>query len=170
MKTRAFIALGSNLDNPLAKVDASFRALAALPETELSRRSPMYRNSPVGPGRQPDFINAVAELFTGLDPHGLLNAVQDIETAQGRERKSVRWTPRVIDLDILLYGDRQIRDDWLTLPHPEMHRRRFVLQPLSDLAPDLEIPGYGPLRDLLQQAPAHEMIKMASAPAAAESR
>lgn len=165
MKTRAFIALGSNLGDPLSRIDAAFRALAELSQTQLMKRSPSYRNSAVGPGRQPDFINAVAELVTGLDPFVLLDAVRDIEAAQGRERNAERWAPRVIDLDILLYGDRQIRDHRLTLPHPEMHRRRFVLQPLSDIAPDLEIPGHGPLRALLQQAPDHELIKITSAEA-----
>lgn len=162
MKTRAFIALGSNLDDPLLRIDAAFCALSELSQTQLTKRSPSYRNPAVGPGRQPDFINAVAELATGLDPFDLLDAVKDIEATQGRQGNAERWAPRVIDLDILLYGDRQMRDDRLTLPHPEMHRRRFVLQPLSDIAPELEIPGHGPLRALLQQAPAHELIKITS--------
>ena len=169
MKARAFIALGSNLDDPLARIDAAFRALAKLPATRLSKRSPSYRNRAVGPGTQPDFINAVAELDTGLGPYALLRAVRDIETAQGRERQAKRWAPRVIDLDILLYDDHQMRDSRLTLPHPEMHRRRFVLQPLSDIAPELTIPGLGRLQDLLQQAPAQELIKVASTEAALES-
>lgn len=169
MKTRVFIALGSNLDEPLARIEAAFRALAKLPATKLTKRSPCYRNRAVGPGLQPDFINAVAELRTDLDPHDLLDAIQDIERDQGRERDAERWAPRVIDLDILLYGDLEMRDDRLTLPHPEMHRRRFVLEPLSDIAPDLEIPGRGPLQDLLPKAPEHEMIKVASSPSAVET-
>ena len=168
MKTRAFIALGSNLDDPRTRIDAAFRALAQLPATRLAKRSPIYRNRAVGPRRQPDFVNAVAELVTGLGPYVLLDAIQEIERSQGRERNAERWAPRVIDLDILLCGDHQMRDDRLTLPHPEMHRRRFVLQPLSDIAPDLEIPGHGPLRDLLQRAPAHELTKIASSEAAVE--
>lgn len=169
MKTRAYIALGSNLSNPLAQIEAAFRALARLPETELTRRSPSYRNRAVGPGRQPEFINAVAEVLTGLDPYALLNAVKEIEAAQGREKDVERWAPRVIDLDIVLFGDLHMRDERLTLPHPEMHRRRFVLKPLSDIAPGLEIPGRGQLRDLLQRAPAHELIRIASAEAAVKS-
>ncbi|HSS64133.1 MAG TPA: 2-amino-4-hydroxy-6-hydroxymethyldihydropteridine diphosphokinase [Gammaproteobacteria bacterium] len=170
MKTRAFIALGSNLDDPLKRIDAAFLALSELPATQLSKRSPSYRNRAVGPGRQPDFINAVAKLATDLDPHVLLDAIQDIERAQGRERDAERWAPRIIDLDILLYGDCEMDNGRLTLPHPEMHRRRFVLQPLSDIAPDLEIPGHGSLRDLLRRAPAHELIRIASTEAAVVSK
>ncbi len=161
MKTRAFIALGSNLDDPLAQIDAALRALSALPDTRLVKRSPLYRNQAVGPGRQPEFINAVAELVTALEPYALLDAIQGIEAAQGRNREAERWVPRVIDLDIVLYGQRQIRDDRLTLPHPELHRRRFVLQPLNDIAPDIVIPGCGPLHELLRQAPKHEMTEVA---------
>ena len=169
MSSRAFIALGSNLDDPLARIDAALGALAALDDTRLVARSPLYRNSALGPGRQPDFINAVAALMTGLDPHALLDEIQKIETAQGRERESERWAPRVIDLDILLYGELQISDGRLTLPHPEMHRRRFVLQPLCDIAPELEIPALGSLRDLLRNAPPHELIKVSLTEAAVES-
>ncbi len=169
MSHRVYVALGSNLDDPLAQIDAALRALARLAETRLVARSPLYRNSALGPGRQPDYINAVAALVTGLDPHDLLDAVQDIEISRGRERKPERWAPRVIDLDILLYGELQISDGRLTLPHPEMHRRRFVLQPLSDIAPELEIPGHGPVQDLLRQAPPHELVKVSLTEAAVES-
>ena len=162
MTTSAFIALGSNLNDPLSQIEAGFRALAALPATRLSGRSPSYRNRALGPEPQPDFINAVAGLLTGLGPHQLLDALQAIETAQGRERHAERWAPRVIDLDLLLYGDLQMRDGRLTLPHPELINRRFVLQPLSDIAPELEIPGHGALRDLLKRAPAHELIEVSS--------
>jgi 2-amino-4-hydroxy-6-hydroxymethyldihydropteridine diphosphokinase len=160
VKTRAFIALGSNLDDPPRRIDAAICALAELPTTQLWKRSPSYRNRAVGPRRQPDFVNAVAALITELDPYGLLDALQQIERSQGREPDAERWAPRVIDLDMLLYGDRRARDHRLTLPHPEMHRRLFVLQPLSDIAPDLEIPGRGPLPDLLKRAPAHELIRI----------
>lgn len=169
MSHRVYVALGSNLDNPLAQIDAALSALARLAETRLVARSPLYRNRALGPGRQPDYINAVAALVTGLDPHDLLDAVQDIEISRGRERKPERWAPRVIDLDILLYGELQVSDGRLTLPHPEMHRRRFVLQPLSDIAPELEIPGHGPVQDLLRQAPPHELVKVSLTEAAVES-
>lgn len=158
----AYIALGSNLNDPQSQIEAGFRALAALPATRLTARSPSYRNRALGHEPQPDFINAVAALLTGLGPHQLLNALQAIEIAQGRERHAERWAPRVIDLDLLLYGDLQMRDGRLTLPHPELLKRRFVLQPLSDIAPDLEIPGHGALRDLLQRSPAHELIEVDS--------
>ncbi len=162
MTTPAFIALGSNLSDPLLQIEAAFRALAALPATRLTARSPSYRNRALGPEPQPEFINAVAALLTGLGPHQLLHALQAIEMAQGRERHSERWAPRVIDLDLLLYGNLQTRDGLLTLPHPELSQRRFVLQPLSDIAPDLEIAGHGALRDLLQRAPAHELTRVDS--------
>ncbi len=160
--TPAFIALGSNLNGPLLQIETAFRALAALPATRLTARSPSYRNCALGPEPQPEFINAVAGLLTGLGPHQLLNALQAIEIAQGRERHAERWAPRVIDLDLLLYGDLRISDGRLTLPHPELSKRRFVLQPLSDIAPDIEIPGHGALSDLLQRAPAHELTRVDS--------
>lgn len=168
MSARAYIALGSNLGEPLAQIDAAFEALAGLPQTRLVKRSPCYRNRAVGPGRQPEFVNAAAELITTLGPLALLDALQEIEAAQGRERPAERWLPRIIDLDILLYGDLELNDDRLKLPHPELHRRRFVLQPLIDIAPDLVIPGRGPLKELLRRAPAHEMSKIASSPSALE--
>lgn len=169
MSTRVYIALGSNLNDPLAQIDAALSGLAALDDSRLVARSPLYRNSALGPGRQPDFINAVAALMTGLDPHTLLDQIQKVETAQGRKRDAERWAPRVIDLDILLYGQLEISDGRLTLPHPEMHRRRFVLQPLCDIAPELEIPALGPVRELLRNAPPHELIKVSLPEAAVES-
>lgn len=160
--TKAYVSLGSNLDNPVERIDAAFRAIAGLAETTLIRRSPLYRNPAVGPGSQPDFVNAVAELATDLDPQSLLAALKSIESAQGREPSEMRWVPRVMDLDILLYGDCEIEDDGLTVPHPELPNRRFVLKPLWDIAPDIEVPGQGPLRELLERAPAHELKQIES--------
>lgn len=149
--TTAFIGVGSNLREPVEQVRLAIEALATLPDTRLVRSSPLYRNPAVGPGRQPDYVNAVAELRTGLGPGALLDGLQAIETRMGRERGPVRWSPRVIDLDLLLYGARRIDDERLTVPHPRMAERAFVLYPLADIAPDLEIPGRGSLSVLLER-------------------
>lgn len=147
--TRAFVALGSNLHDPRAQVLRGFEALARLPETELIGRSRLYRSAPWGVTGQPEFVNAAAELETALAPHTLLNALLAIERASGRDRSVGRWGPRVLDLDLLLYGDVSLHEPGLTLPHPHLHERAFVLLPLNDLAPGLEIPGHGRARELL---------------------
>ena len=142
---RADIGIGSNLDDPLAQVRAALQALAALPASQLSTCSPLYRSVPVGgPPGQPDYLNAVAALDTRLSADQLLRALQAIEAAQGRVRE-LRWGPRTLDLDLLLYADLVRDDAWLTLPHPRLHLRAFVLYPLADLAPDLALPGRGSL-------------------------
>ncbi len=160
--TRAYIGIGSNLDDPPSQVRRAFQALAALPASRCVARSPLYRATPVGgPSGQPDYLNAVAALDTTLEPDGLLTALQEIENAQGRIR-SVRWGPRTLDLDLLLYG-ALIRDDpWLTLPHPRLHERAFVLYPLYDIAPTLLLPGLGRLRDRLASCPPSGMTRLDS--------
>lgn len=145
----AYIGVGSNLLDPLEQVRQAFRALDTLAKTWCVARSPLYRSEPVGPPGQPDYINAVAYLETRLTPKALLAALQDIEKRQGRIR-TLRWGPRTLDLDILLY-DNLIQDEpYLTLPHPRMHERAFVLYPLRDLNPDLVIPGRGSLDELIR--------------------
>lgn len=161
MTTRAFVALGSNLNEPVKQIEEASAALSELADTMLEARSPLYRNDALGSERQPAYVNGVAELRTGLDPHALLDALQAIEAAQGRTRNGTRWGPRNIDLDILLYGDMEICDARLRVPHPEMHLRRFVLEPLRDIAADLNVPGRGPLRDLIERAPCHALTKIA---------
>lgn len=147
----AYVALGSNLDGPARHVREAFSALDALPLTRLLRRSALYRSRPLGPVGQPDYVNAVAELETSLEPHALLDGLQSIEQAHGRARGPERWGPRPLDLDLLLYDEREIRDARLLVPHPEMGRRDFVLGPLIEIAPDARIPGLGSARDLLRQ-------------------
>jgi 2-amino-4-hydroxy-6-hydroxymethyldihydropteridine diphosphokinase len=159
--TRAFVALGSNLNEPVKQIEEALAALSVLADTTLVACSPLYRNEALGSDPQPVYVNGVAELRTGLGPHALLDALQAIEAVQGRTRGGKCWRPRTIDLDILLYGDMEIRDDRLEVPHPEMHRRRFVLEPLRDLAADLSVPGRGPLRDLIERAPPHGLIRIA---------
>lgn len=140
----AYVALGANLGDPAATVRAAFAALANLPDSRVSRSSSLYRTAPVGIASQPDFINAVAELETGLDPEALLAALLDIERRFGRLRGE-RNGPRTLDLDLLLYAGLEFDLPELTLPHPRMHLRAFVLQPLAEIAPGLEIPGRGTL-------------------------
>lgn len=150
--TRAWVGLGSNLQAPRRQVERAFEALARLPRTHLAGRSRLYRSDPLGPPGQPDYVNAVAALDTALAPLALLDALQSIERAHGRER-SLRWGPRTLDLDLLLYGDLRHACEQLTLPHPRLHERAFVLYPLADLAPGLVIPGFGALSELLRTCP-----------------
>lgn len=145
---RAYVALGSNLGGPVRQVRSALAELDALEGVRLLEHSPLYRSPPLGPGTQPDYVNAVALLETTLDPHRLLDRLQAIEQRHGRER-GVRWGPRTLDLDLLLYGEQRIASPRLRVPHPELGRRPFVLVPLYDIAPDLELPGLGPLADLL---------------------
>lgn len=148
----AFVGLGSNLANPAEQVLHAVKAIAALPDTRLLARSALYLNAPVGYADQPDFINAVAHIETGLSPHDLLAALLEIEHQFGRER-SFRNAPRVIDLDVLIYADLQCHDTGLTLPHPRMHERAFVLVPLLEIAPQVFIPGRGLAANYLTGAP-----------------
>jgi len=140
----AYVALGANLGNPTAAVLAAFAALANLPESRVARCSSLYRTAPVGIRSQPDFVNAVAVLETTLAPEALLDALLDIEARFGRVRRE-RNGPRTLDLDLLLYDDIELDLPRLTLPHPRLHLRAFVLLPLAEVAPDLAIPRRGSL-------------------------
>ena len=140
----AYVALGANLGDPVATVNAALAALAALPQTRLSASSALYRTAPVGITEQPEFINAAARLETTLAPEVLLDALLDIEQQFGRIRAE-RNGPRSLDLDVLLYDAQVIATPHLSLPHPRLHLRAFVLYPLADVAPDLVIPGRGTL-------------------------
>ncbi|MBS0324660.1 MAG: 2-amino-4-hydroxy-6-hydroxymethyldihydropteridine diphosphokinase [Proteobacteria bacterium] len=131
-------------------LEAALTALAALPHTRLEARSSFYRTAPIGYENQPDFINAVARLETTLEPSPLLDALQAIEEQHGRKR-TLPNGPRTLDLDLLLHGDTRIRTTRLSLPHPRMHERAFVLVPLAEIAPDLSIPGRGRIRDLIER-------------------
>jgi len=146
----AFVGLGANLENPLQQVRRAISELGAIEHTRMLAASSLYRSVPVGYADQPDFINAVAKLQTGLAPHELLDALHVIENRHGR-RRSVRNAPRTLDLDLLLYGTRVVHEGGLTLPHPRMHERAFVLMPLAEIAPDAPLPGKAPLSQLLAQ-------------------
>ena len=145
----AYIGIGSNLGDPHEQVAQAFKALQALPETRLAGRSPLYRSAPVDAPGQPDYVNAVAAVETALSAPQLLEALQGIETRQGRARPFPR-APRTLDLDLLLYGDAAFVSTHLTLPHPRMHERAFVLRPLLDLDPRAEVPGRGAARELMR--------------------
>jgi 2-amino-4-hydroxy-6-hydroxymethyldihydropteridine diphosphokinase len=144
----AYVGLGSNLARPRAQLLAAFEALARLPRTRVTGRSGLFRSAPLGHRAQPDFLNAVARLETGLAARALLDALHDIERRAGR-RRSFPNAPRTLDLDLLLYGRESIGAPALTVPHPRMHERAFVLRPLAELDAELEIPGRGRVRDLL---------------------
>ena len=151
----AYVGLGSNQDNPVGQVRHALAELAVLPATRLFVSSRIYRSAPLGPANQPDYINAVAALETRLPADTLLAALQAIESRHGRVRGPVRWGPRTLDLDLLLYGDAVIDAPDLQVPHPGLPERVFVLYPLNEIAPRLAVPGRGTVRELLQQcAPA----------------
>lgn len=138
----AFVGLGSNLEYPCSQLLRAFAELEALPDTRLIARSSLYRSAPLGNPDQPEFVNAVAKIATALTPQALLQALLQIEHRHGRER-IFRNAPRTLDLDVLLYDDVQLHEHGLTIPHPQMHLRAFVLQPLLEIAPDAGIPGIG---------------------------
>jgi len=144
---RTYVGLGGNLGDARAQVEAALEALAAWPGLQLVGRSSLYRTAPVDAGG-PDYVNAVAAIDTVLEPLALLRALQAIETRFGRQRPYPN-APRTLDLDLLLHGDTCLATAELVLPHPRLHQRAFVLQPLAELAPDLVLPGRGPLQALL---------------------
>jgi 2-amino-4-hydroxy-6-hydroxymethyldihydropteridine diphosphokinase len=159
MKTDAFIGLGSNLQEPAAQLARAVAELAALPDTKLIAQSPFYASSPVGPQDQPNFVNGAAWLSTGLDPHTLLDQLQAIEKAHGRERL-MHWGPRTLDLDLLIFGNHVLNDARLTVPHRELPNRDFVLQPLLDLKPDLALPEGTEIATLRAQCPDNRLRKL----------
>jgi len=149
--TEAYIAIGSNVGDRARHLIEARDALASLPDTELTAQSRVYETAPMGPVEQGAFLNAVVQLDTGAQPEALLDHLLEIERAHGRERRE-RWGPRTLDLDLLLYGQEVVATDRLTVPHPEMHERSFVLQPLCDIAPDVIHPQLGQRMDALLQA------------------
>lgn len=144
----AYVGLGSNLDLPAAQLRRTLTALDALPATRLRRASRLYRTPPWGLLQQPEFVNAVAELETTLGARELLEALQSLERGAGRAREQ-RWGPRVLDLDLLLYDELQLDEPGLQLPHPHLHERAFVLVPLAEIAPALQVPGRASVAELL---------------------
>jgi 2-amino-4-hydroxy-6-hydroxymethyldihydropteridine diphosphokinase len=142
------VGLGSNLYGPVRQIDTAFGMLEAISKTTVVAKSSLYRSTPLGGIEQPDFVNAAALLKTELGPRALLEELQAIERARGRERGEVKWGPRVLDLDLLAYDDISLDEPGLTVPHPGIAARNFVLLPLREIAPDFRIPGLGRVRDL----------------------
>jgi 2-amino-4-hydroxy-6-hydroxymethyldihydropteridine diphosphokinase len=153
------VALGANLGDPVATVSAAMEVLRQLPGTEFLAASSLYRTAPVGLRHQPDFINAVVELLAVPPAPTFLEMLFAIEARFGR-RRSVRNAPRTLDLDLLLYGDQCSDDPVLTLPHPRLHERAFVLAPLAEIAPDLVIPGKGAVGALLSRCRDQQIDKL----------
>lgn len=148
----AYIGLGSNLENPRAQVEQALVELATTPQSQLLAKSPLYRSAPVGPGDQPDYINAVALLETSLSPLALLDTLQAIEQSHQRVRIE-HWGPRTLDLDILLLDQQTIDSERLKVPHPYLTQRNFVLYPLADIAPELQLPDGTNLQERIAQCP-----------------
>jgi 2-amino-4-hydroxy-6-hydroxymethyldihydropteridine diphosphokinase len=156
----AYVAFGANLGDPRHSFAEACARLAALPGTRLAARSSLYRSAPVGvSGEQPDYVNAVVSLDTRLPALTLLDALQDIETAGGRQRDAFR-APRTLDLDLLLYADQCIEHPRLSVPHPRMHERAFVLLPLAEIAPQVSIPGQPAMDTLLLQVASQRVERL----------
>lgn len=158
--TLAYIGLGANLGDAAAQVRNAFEELGRMPHSRVLRRSSLYRSAPIGHADQPDFINAAAQLETGLPAERLLAELRGIEDHHGRTR-SFSNAPRTLDLDLLLYGRQTMNGAGLTLPHPRMHERAFVLMPLAEIAPNLAVPGRGPIRQLLQACGSQDVERIA---------
>lgn len=148
---RAYIGLGANLQDPPAQLRAALDRIVAIPDTRLVAHSTFYRSAPLGPGPQADYCNAVCAVDTGLAPEALLTRLHDVERQMGRERPPQRWAPRLIDLDLLHVEGVVQATGRLVLPHPALHQRNFVAVPLAEIAPALELPGLGPVRELAQR-------------------
>lgn len=155
----AFVGIGSNLGEPRRQIESALEELGRMPGIRVARCSSLYRSAPVGHADQPDFLNAVARLETRIAAGPLLDELQGIERRHGRER-SFANAPRTLDLDLLLYDGRVLDSPRLTLPHPRMHERAFVLAPLAEIAPDAGVPGHGPVRDLLARCAAQRIERM----------
>jgi len=159
-EVEAYIGLGSNLADPQLQVTTALEELNAIERTRLLEASSLYASQPMGPSDQPDYINAVAKIATQLSAQDLLKALQAIEQAHQRERKSERWGPRTLDLDIILYGDEQIDSKTLQIPHYGVAEREFVLIPLQELQADLIIPGKGAVEELIAKLPPYKLSRL----------
>lgn len=157
--TRAYIGLGSNLEDPRAQVERAINSIEKIPDTSLINVSSWYQSTAVGPGDQPDYINGAVSVDTYLPPESLLSALQTIEAAQGRVRNE-RWAARTLDLDLLLYGDIIVSTDRLQVPHPRLQERNFVLYPLAELAPRLALPSGDTLQSLVESIGTEGLSKL----------
>ena len=167
--TIVYIGVGSNLNSPIKQVKTAIINLSILPKTMILNQSSLYQSQPVGPQDQPDYINAVVTLETRLSPEVLLKALQALEETQGRERLGIRWGARIIDLDILLYGNSVIQTKMLSIPHSQLKIREFVLYPLVEIAEDLILPTGEPISALKAQC-SEKGIKRLTHPKATRAR
>ena len=158
--TIVYIGLGSNMDTPEQHINSAIDSLNNLQSSRLLKVSSLYKSKPVGPQNQDDYINAVAELDTGLEALELLDNLQKIEVEHGRNRSGERWGPRTLDLDILIFGNKQIDNSRLNVPHREMLKRAFVLVPLAEINPDCEIPGAGVVSDYIYKLDQDSLEKL----------
>jgi 2-amino-4-hydroxy-6-hydroxymethyldihydropteridine diphosphokinase len=163
MTIRVYIGIGSNLDNPVAQVLEAVEELEMIPDTILAERSTLYSGKPMGPEDQPDYVNAVVAMDTLLSADELHKALISIEDLQGRSRDGDKWGPRIIDLDLLMYGSHVIDTATLTVPHPGMHERDFVIIPLEEVAGNIKIPGRGHLYSLINKCKSHSLKKLITA-------
>tara|TARA_R110002126_G_scaffold119373_5_gene260228 strand:- start:7580 stop:8122 length:543 start_codon:yes stop_codon:yes gene_type:complete len=158
----AYLGLGANLANPVMQLQNAVTALCQLPQSSVLAVSALYGSKPMGPQDQPDYVNAVAKITTSLSASALLDALQQIEQQQGRQRKAERWGARSLDLDILLYGNQTIVSERLTVPHYGLTEREFVLYPLAEIAPQLQLPCGTPLQTLLSRVPLNGLEKLSA--------
>jgi 2-amino-4-hydroxy-6-hydroxymethyldihydropteridine diphosphokinase len=157
--TVAYVGLGANLGDPRRQLETAIAELESLPDSRVSAVSSIYRSAPMGYRDQPDFLNAVVQVDTGLSPEALLGELRAIEARHGRERPFAS-APRTLDLDLLLYGDRVVDSPALVLPHPRMHERAFVLEPLIEIAPRAVVPGRGTAAALLAACADQDVEKL----------
>jgi 2-amino-4-hydroxy-6-hydroxymethyldihydropteridine diphosphokinase len=157
-----YVGLGSNLDDPRAQVERACQMLATLADTRFVSRSSLYRTPPFGHIAQPDFVNGVAALLTQIAPHEFLAQLKQIESSMGRVKPSERWGPRRIDLDLLVYGPQVIEEPGITVPHPGIAERAFVLLPLADVAPDLYVSRLGRVATLLARVDSSNVVRLDS--------
>lgn len=160
---RAWLGLGANLQHPVVQIKEALKRLGQSKGIQIKRVSSLYRTPPWGGEPQDDFINAVAQIETSLDAPGLLHVLQSIENDMGRQRRGARWGPRIIDIDLLLFGDEIHHSTELQVPHPRMHERAFVLLPLCELDANVEIPGRGLVGDLLSQLDCEGIYRLGDA-------
>jgi 2-amino-4-hydroxy-6-hydroxymethyldihydropteridine diphosphokinase len=156
----AFVALGSNLSDPVVQIQSALSELAKMPGTRVAQISSLYRNPPAGGLEQPEYVNAVARIETRFGPRELLEGLLEIERAHGRTRDYPN-APRTLDLDIALYGDEVVREPGLTIPHPRMLQRAFVLVPLAEIAPEAQVPGCGRVAELAAKVDVSGLIRLA---------
>jgi 2-amino-4-hydroxy-6-hydroxymethyldihydropteridine diphosphokinase len=158
----AYVGIGSNLSDPWRQVEIAFEALAAIAGTRLVLRSRLWRSKPMGPQDQPDFVNGAAGLLTTKTPRELLAELQAIERRMGKTGPEVRWGPRLIDLDLLVFGDTPVDEPGLRLPHPGVHQRNFVLYPLAEIAAELWVPGLARVRALRERVSGEGIERLAA--------